>query len=293
MSKKALLASGLVIISLVVSATAFAATNYSDKQQREHFGTSIGYYKMPAVVGTVTNISGSTITLTAKNGTVYTVDAASAKITKNNSPIQIANIAIGDTLAIIGNTNGTNISATNIIDGILKPTGEFKANRFSGQITAISGSSFTIESKGFRLKTSDSQNVNTDSKTTFTKNGVAATFADLAIGERVVVTGTLDSANKVIIATNINIIVNSAGTNFMGTIKSVSGNSLTITDKKGNNYTVDAGSAKIIQGKNKNSTITALKAGEKIIVFGSQASGTTNISASVIRIIPQNLKKNS
>ena len=69
-------------------------------------------------MGTVSAISGNAITLTGKNGTTYTVDAASATV-KKVSDSSVNNIAVGDTLMVSGNTSGTTITAANIVDGIL------------------------------------------------------------------------------------------------------------------------------------------------------------------------------
>ncbi|MFA5087074.1 MAG: DUF5666 domain-containing protein [Candidatus Paceibacterota bacterium] len=291
MSKKALLASGLVIISLMVSATAFAATTYSTKE-KENIGAHIGFIrnKVPVVSGTVSAITGNNITLAAKDGSTYIIDATNSKITKNNNVTQLSNIAVGDTILVVGSLNGTNVVATDIIDGVFKQAGLFKSNYFNGAIVSISGSSFTIDSKGCKQETAN-QAVNTDSKTTFTKNGQAASFSDLAIAQRVVVTGARDATTNVILATNVNIIVNTAGTRFNGTVKSISGNNLIITDKNGTDYNVDATNAKITQGKNHNAAITAIKENDKVIIFGTQISGSTNIKANTIHDLSMSFKK--
>lgn len=291
MSKKALLASGLVIISLVVSATAFASTTYTTKEG-ERIGAHIGLIKnkVPAVSGTVSAINGNNITLTAKDGSIYTIDATNAKITKNNSVTQISNVAIGDKLLVIGSLSGTNVAATDIIDGVFKQAGLFKSNHFNGTIETIGNSSFTIDSNGHKQK-NETETINIDSKTTFTKNGQVASLSDLTISQRVVVTGTRDDATDTILATNVNIIINTAGTRFNGIIKSLSGNILIITDKNGIVYNVDAANAKIKQGKEHNVSISALEINDKVIIFGTQASGSTNIKATLIHGLSATYKK--
>ena len=65
-------------------------------------------------MGTVAAISGNTITLTGKNGTTYTIDAASSAVKKVSSAT-LSDIAVGDTLDVSGTTSGTTVTATNIV----------------------------------------------------------------------------------------------------------------------------------------------------------------------------------
>ena len=72
----------------------------------------------PAAEGSVTAVSGNTITLTGKNGATYTIDAESAKV-KKVSDSDVSNIAVGDTLQVNGSTSGSTVTATNIVDGVM------------------------------------------------------------------------------------------------------------------------------------------------------------------------------
>jgi len=86
----------------------------------------------PGVMGTVSAISGTTITLTAKQpgsdtDVVYTVDASSATVKKftkgdaagkpSETTIAVGGIATGDKLMVKGTVSGTNITATEITSG--------------------------------------------------------------------------------------------------------------------------------------------------------------------------------
>jgi hypothetical protein len=113
-------------------------------------------FTKPAAIGTVTAISGNTITLldqdfgktagssTASNtSTTYTIDASKATIQKVSAPVSpvpattgstsatktkpsrptpttitISQIAVGDHLVVQGTVSGTNITATTITDGM-------------------------------------------------------------------------------------------------------------------------------------------------------------------------------
>ena len=73
----------------------------------------------PSATGTVSSISGNTITLTS-GSTTYTVDATNAAlmVTKPaGTSLANSGIMVGDSITVSGATTGTNIVATRIIDG--------------------------------------------------------------------------------------------------------------------------------------------------------------------------------
>jgi hypothetical protein len=82
------------------------------------------------VNGTVSAISGSTITLLGRDGTTpYTIDASNAKVTKFETPtttgkptktdITVADILVGDSLRVQGTISGNSVTATQITDGLI------------------------------------------------------------------------------------------------------------------------------------------------------------------------------
>ncbi|HVZ75825.1 MAG TPA: DUF5666 domain-containing protein [Candidatus Paceibacterota bacterium] len=71
----------------------------------------------PVVGGSVTAVSGSTITITNKSNVTYTIDASSATITKKGaSSATISNVAVGDNLLVQGTVNGNAVAASSVID---------------------------------------------------------------------------------------------------------------------------------------------------------------------------------
>jgi hypothetical protein len=85
----------------------------------------------PIIGGTVTAVSGNTITITNKSNVSYTIDATSAKITKSGTTATVANIAVGDSLVAQGTINGNSVTAVNIVDsGAMKGTAEAKVGLF-------------------------------------------------------------------------------------------------------------------------------------------------------------------
>lgn len=68
-------------------------------------------------MGTVSSVSGSTITVTGKDGTTYTVNAAGATVSKMVG-MTVSDIKVGDTIGVQGEKSGTIITAKHIVDGI-------------------------------------------------------------------------------------------------------------------------------------------------------------------------------
>ncbi len=167
-------------------------------------------------IGTVSNVSGNTLTIVSRPGfgkpgldnkgpgtTTFTVDAANAKITKRNATSSISNVAVGDIVIVQGTLNGTNITATIIRDNI-----------------------------GLER--------NATSTPPFTSDGQPITA---------------------------------------GRISAIDGQTITIANRSNVSYTIDASSSKILQGRNE-SDISTLKTGDTVIVQG--AVNGTSISASTI-----------
>lgn len=73
--------------------------------------------KGPGVMGQVSAISGSTITVTGMDGKSYTVEAGSAKIQRFVTGA-LSDIAVGDRIGVQGTVSGTTVTATNIMDDV-------------------------------------------------------------------------------------------------------------------------------------------------------------------------------
>ncbi len=101
-----------VAIRGTVSGTSVTATEVMDG-----VGGPGGHGRGPGVVGTVSAVSGNTITLTNADGTTYTVEASSAKVSKV-STISVSDIAVGDKIGVEGTVSGTSVTATGIMDGM-------------------------------------------------------------------------------------------------------------------------------------------------------------------------------
>ena len=165
----------------------------------------------PAAVGTVTAVSGDTITLTdKKNSTTYTVDATNATITKRTAPvagttntpgtrpapttITVSRIAVGDTLVVQGTVSGTNITATKIADGVggmgrgfgggAGMRGGPGGGGVHGTVTAVNGNTVTITAKNGTTYTVDASNSTVGKFETIPVSGIQ-------VGDSVGVQGTV------------------------------------------------------------------------------------------------------
>ncbi len=176
----------------------------------------------PAVFGTVSAVSGNTITVDGKQGfgtnavaITFTIDATNAKITKNNVVGTVSSILVGDTVMAQGTLTGTTLVATIIRDGQM--------------------------GKGVRNGPDNNQTGKTPPVSPITGNG------------------------QPIVA---------------GTVSSINGSTIAITNKSNVSYTIDTTNAKIVQGSNTIS-ISNIVVGDMVIVQGT-VNGNTIIASSVM-----------
>jgi hypothetical protein len=80
-----------------------------------------GHGRGPGVMGTVTAVNGSTITVTdQRSGTSYTVNAGSATVQKMTTGA-LSDIVVGDTIGVQGDVSGSTVTAKNIMDDLPVP----------------------------------------------------------------------------------------------------------------------------------------------------------------------------
>jgi len=92
----------------------------------------------PIIAGTVSTISGSTLTITNKSNVVYTVDATNAKIAQGSNTIAIGGITVGDMVVVQGTVNGTSVVASSVIDQKVASTTTTQPSKgFFGSIGAF------------------------------------------------------------------------------------------------------------------------------------------------------------
>jgi hypothetical protein len=140
--------------------------------------------------GTVTAVSGLTITLASDSG-VYTVNTTSA--TRFDKDATIANIAVGDTVAVAGAKSGSTITATSVHDSSLLE--RWFASKFTnvraGVVSAITSGGFLLNPFG----STSTSSVAINSATQIYAKGGATTSAAIADGSKVIAFGTTSATS--------------------------------------------------------------------------------------------------
>ncbi len=143
------LATVATIGGTALAMTASAATSSATQSATQHKG-----FRQPGVMGTVSAVSGNSITVTSKKFTrgatgttptattvTYIVDATNATVTKNNTASTVSGIVVGDTVMVQGTVSGTNVTATAIRDGQFGK-GQFGRGAMQGQKPGVMGTVF-------------------------------------------------------------------------------------------------------------------------------------------------------
>lgn len=228
-------------LTLVYSAPAQAADNFRTHLAHTFMtGFMMGRHGMKGsgVFGTVTAVNGSTLTVTVTNRVrpynnnsaspspiptpttvTYTITTDSnTKVTKNGSTAAVSDIAVNDTIVVQGTVNGTNVTATAIIDGKKPaPTPIITGNGqpvVAGSITAINGASLTVTNSSNVIYTVDDTNAKVE------KANVLSSTSNLAVGDKVVIQGTFNgttvTASSIIDSGNITSSNNNGNHGFFG-----------------------------------------------------------------------------
>lgn len=113
------------------------------------------------------------------------------------SLLMLGGTALADSRHNIGifHPNPAIVGTATTIKGVV-PKIEKEKKSFSGTVTAITGSVFTMLGKSKHNPVT--YTVNTDTSTVFKKDGQTATLSDLAIGQKVMVKGIKDATTNTI-----------------------------------------------------------------------------------------------
>ncbi len=247
-------------------------------------GVGMGHGQMkPGVSGKVSAINGTTLTVVnSRNNTTYSVDASSATVTKDGASSSVSSIAVGDMVMAQGTLSGTNLAASKVFDGM--GGGMMRGNGVFGTVASVSGNTLTVTSKmgPNSTATPTTYTVNASSAT-ITKDGATSLLTNVAVGDMVMVEGTVSGTN--VTATAIRDGMPKGGAGMMGgeqnpviagngepvvagTVTTINGNTITITNKSNVTYSVDATNAKVSE----NNTVTTLSnivVGENVVVQGT------------------------
>jgi hypothetical protein len=204
LSKQQLMAAAagaVVALGLGAGAVTFAQTVTTPASTN---ASSTPQMHMPNVGGTVTAVSGSTVTVTGKDGKTYTIDAGSAAITKDET-VTVSDIAVGDTVMADGTLSGTTLTATSLHDGKMEGGmgggfgGRGMGRGVHGTVSAVSGNTLTVTATNPQTKATSTYTVDASAATVLKGDGAtkpaASTLSSVVIGDTVSIDGTVSGTS--------------------------------------------------------------------------------------------------
>ena len=75
-----------------------------------------------------------------------------------------------------------------------------------GVVSALTSSGFTINVKNPKTKVTSSVDVKTGTTTVYKKDGISALVSDLAVGQKVIISGDLDKTTNILTAKTVKIV---------------------------------------------------------------------------------------
>ncbi|MGH7141048.1 MAG: DUF5666 domain-containing protein [Minisyncoccia bacterium] len=173
-----------------------------------------------------------------------------------------------------------------------------------GSVTAINGSTLTVESRGFGKSASTTTDYTVNaSGATVTKNGASASLSSIATGDMVMVQGTISGTSvtatairdgmskggpgmgrggfgKYASSTPPNIPHGNGEPVIGGTVATIDGTTLTIANKGNITYTVDAANTTVTK-QGKSASLSSVSVGDNVLVQGT-INGTSVTASSII-----------
>ena len=226
------------------------------------------------VEGTVTAISGSTITLNGNPARVVDASSLTTFSLANGTPATLASVIVGDQIDAWGYYAPTQTALSADIVVIHPPS---LTTYVEGTITALGTTSVSLHRDNGQNATFD-----TTSATVFSFEGLGkTTFADLAVGQDVDVTLT-SSAPQTIVKLAVDL------RKVEGTVTAISGSTITLNGNPAR--VVDASSLTTFSLANGTpATLASVIVGDQIDAWGYYAPTQTALSADIVVIHPPSL----
>ncbi len=190
----------IAIFSVLAMGIASVASAQAAPNLRKHHVRMAEFHRFHRhfVVGTVASVSGNTITIATSNNATFTIDITNAKLKDEFDPsLTLGSIQVGDKIAVTGTITNNNVTATAIRDITIAQ----KYKTYVGKVTAVNGSSLTVQTRK-----SGSVTVNAASSAMIKKAGQTAQLSDITVGTNIVATGTIDPTTNNLNATEIRIL---------------------------------------------------------------------------------------
>ncbi len=162
-----------------------------------------------------------------------------------------------------------------------------------GTVTTIGGNTITITSQGYGQNTTQTTYTVDATNATVTKNGTASPVSSISVGDQLSVQGTVSGTNVAATTIHDGMMGSNGrmGNGVFGTVQSVSGNTLSVTQKYGPNgttgttYTVDATNATVTKN-GAASSVSGISVGDTVMVQGT-VNGTSVTATAIHDGIPQ------
>jgi hypothetical protein len=158
--------------------------------------------------GTVTAISGTTVTIKTEEGDTYQVlTSANSRIMKQREPVKITDIHVGDALMAGGEVDAKAKTVGAVFVVVLTPEQAAQAKKMrddfgktwtAGEVTAIKDTDITL-----KRRDGVAQTISVDENTSFKKRNDSITLADIQVGDRLTAQGALKGSTFV--ATSVSV----------------------------------------------------------------------------------------
>jgi hypothetical protein len=287
---------------IVIQATLNSSTVYTKAGQTISLadlkvGQPVNVRTTTATDGTV-SVSAVEVVLSHSNGTVSALDSTSLTLTRSdNSTVKVmlsastSYLDLGKTISLADLKTGIRLE----VAGMSNADGSLNAevvtvqhDRLGGSVTAINGSTLTIQVRGKNGQGPDAPADNSGSTSTTTtpavttktitvsgstvylESGQSVQLSEIAVGANISAEGTLSTDGNNLTALQVNIEL----PHYQGQITSVSGNTIVIQDRAGTSRTIEVSSATKYLNGQATATLADLKVGTSLSVEGKvDASG--------------------
>jgi hypothetical protein len=226
--------------------------------------------ELAELIGSVSAVSGNTITITDPQGFSRTlVVSSSTSYTANGAAGTLADVTVGSKILAQGtiDANRTSLDAINVaIDSAQH------SDAVCGVITAVTSSSVSVQSHNGTPTT-----FTITPTTTFTEGSTTMSASALAVGERISVKVS-SSAPTTALSIRIHLA------ELAGNVTAVSGNSITVTNHQGTSETVVVSASTTYRLDGASATLADVVVGSKICAQGTFAADHTTLDALTVKI---------
>jgi hypothetical protein len=202
----------LIFLLLLLTAVALPAHAQEGPPQDGWRGGQGGMGAGRGVGGTVTAISGSTITIKTEDGDSYQILTSAnshimKRVDRQPEPVKIADIHVGDAVVAGGEVDAKAKTVGAVFVMVLTPEQAAQAKKMredfgktwtAGEVTAIKDLDITI-----KRRDGVTQTVSVDENTSFKKRDDSITLADIQVGDMLRATGALKGSNFLAATVNV------------------------------------------------------------------------------------------